>query len=84
MIDKDKTIEYLLINEKARYEAIKAVSACVKHICITIIICLTLIACAYMYFVVPVETEEISVSGDNTQAVLNNSLDRGSNLWVSE
>lgn len=29
MIDKDKTIEYMLINEKARYEAIKAVSACV-------------------------------------------------------
>ena len=54
MIDKDKTIEYLLINEKARYEAINAVSACVKHILITTIICLTLIACAYMYFVVPV------------------------------
>lgn len=29
MIDKDKTIEYMLINEKARYEAIKAVSACI-------------------------------------------------------
>lgn len=44
-----------MINEKSRYEAIKAVSSCVKHIFITIIICLTLIACAYMYFVVPVE-----------------------------
>ena len=30
MINKDKTIEYLLINEKARYEAIKAVSTYVK------------------------------------------------------
>lgn len=30
MINKDKTIEYLLINKKARYEAIKAVSTCVK------------------------------------------------------
>lgn len=30
MINKDKTIDYLLINEKARYEAIKAVSACVN------------------------------------------------------
>lgn len=78
MIDKDKTIEYLLINEKARYEAIKAVSACVKHICITIIICLTLIACAYMYFVVPVEEVEVD-NGSN--AVLHTNVDNGSNVW---
>ena len=78
MIDKDKTIEYLLINEKARYEAIKAVSACVKHICITIIICLTLIACAYMYFVVPVEEIEVD-NGSN--AVLHTNVDNGSNVW---
>lgn len=30
MINKDKTIEYLLINKKARYKEIKAVSTCVK------------------------------------------------------
>ena len=30
MINKDKTIDYLLINEKARYEAINTVSICAK------------------------------------------------------
>ena len=30
MINKDKTIDYLLINEKTRYEAINAVSICTK------------------------------------------------------
>ena len=78
MIDKSKTIEYMLINEKARYEAIKAVSACIQHIFITIIICFTLIACAYMYFVVPVEQIEID-NGSN--AVIEVTLDKGSNIW---
>lgn len=78
MIDKDKTIEYILINEKARYEAIKAVSTCTKHIFITFIICLTLITCAYIYFVVPVEDIEID-NGSN--AVIEATLDKGSNIW---
>ena len=78
MIKQDKMIEYLLVNEKARYEAIKAISACVKHICISIIICLTLIACAYMYFVVPVEEVEVD-NGSN--AVLHTNVDNGSNVW---
>ena len=78
MIKQDKMIEYLLVNEKARYEAIKAVSACVKHICISIIISLTLIACAYMYFVVPVEEVEVD-NGSN--AVLHTNVDNGSNVW---
>ena len=77
MIDKDKTIEYLLINEKARYEAIKAVSACIKHICITIMICLTLIACAYMYFVVPVEEE--TIYADHGTQIVSESLIGGDN-----
>ena len=75
MIKQDKMIEYLLINEKARYEAIKAVSACIKHICISIIICLTLIACAYMYFVVPVEETEI-YADNGTQIVTESSIGR--------
>lgn len=78
MINKDKTIEYLLINEKARYEAIKAVSACIKHIFITIIICLTLISCAYMYFVVPVEEEVYTV--DNGSQIVGASHIGGDNI----
>lgn len=52
---KDEIIKYQLINEKARYEAIKAISVAFKHIVITLLLCITLIACAYMYFVVPAE-----------------------------
>lgn len=44
MISKDKIIEYQLINEKARYEAIKALSVAFKHIVITLLLCITLIA----------------------------------------
>ena len=66
----------MLINEKTRYKAIKAVSTCIKYIFITIIICLTLIACAYIYFVVRVE--EID-NGSN--AVIEITLDKGSNIW---
>lgn len=73
MISKDKIIEYQLINEKARYEAIKAVSVAFKHICITLLLCLTLIACCYMYFVVPVEEETIWAD-NGTQIVSESSI----------
>jgi hypothetical protein len=78
MIKQEKIIEYMLINEKARYEAIRAITACFKHIVITLLLCITVIACCYMYFVVPVEEETIwanngtqivsesSIGGDNT------------------
>jgi len=77
-INKDKVIEYMLINEKARYEAIKALTATIKHILITLMICITLIICAYIYFVVPVE--EVTIDG-NSKAAINNVVDNRSNLW---
>ena len=77
-MNKDKMIEYMLINEKARYEAIKAITACFKHICITVIICLTIIAGLYIYFVVPVEEVKID---NGSKAVLHTTVDNGSNVW---
>lgn len=62
MIEQDKMIEYMLANEKARYEAFKALSVAFKHIVITLLLCITLIACAYMYFVVPVEEDTMVVT----------------------
>ena len=62
MMTKDEIIKYQLINEKARYEAIKALSVAFKHIVITLLLCITLIACAYMYFVVPVEEDTMVVT----------------------
>lgn len=80
MISKDKIIEYTLMNEKARYEAFKALTTAVKHIVIALLICATLIACAYMYFVVPVE-EETAVIDNGSKAVIQATLDNGSNVW---
>ena len=77
-MNKDKMIEYMLINEKARYEAIKAITASLKHICITLIICLAIIAGLYIYFVVPVEEVEID---NGSKAVLHTTVDNGSNVW---
>lgn len=68
MITKDKLIEYHLANEKARYEAIKAITVSFKHIFVSLIICLTLIICFYMYFVVPVE-EEVYTADHGSQIV---------------
>lgn len=62
MIEKDKMIEYMLANEKARYEAFRALSVAFKHIVITLLLCITLISCAYMYFVVPVEEDTMVVT----------------------
>lgn len=74
-MNKDKMIEYMLINEKARYEAIKALTASFKHICITLIICLTIIAGLYIYFVVPVE-EEVLTADNGSQIVEASSIGR--------
>lgn len=78
MISKDKIIEYQLINEKARYEAIKALSVGFKQIVIALLLCITVIACMYMYFVVPVE--EVSVDG-NSKAAIHNVVETESQLW---
>jgi len=78
MITKDKLIEYHLANEKARYEAIKAITTSFKQVLIALIVCLTMIICMYMYFVVPVE--EVVVDG-NSKAAIHNTIDNESTLW---
>ena len=77
-MDKDKVLEYMLANEKARYDADKEFCRTIKSIAITIIICVTISVCFYMYFVVP--TEEVKVDNDS-KAVINSSIDKGSNIW---
>lgn len=78
MMTKDEIIKYQLINEKARYEAFKALSVAFKHIVITLLLCITLIACAYMYFVVPVEEVEVN---NGSKAVIHTTVDNGSGVW---
>ena len=77
-INKDKVIEYMLVNEKARYEAIKALAGSIKQIFITLIICITLAACFYMYFVVPVEDETLTAD-NGSQIIEGSSIGRDNN-----
>ena len=72
---KDEIIKYQLINEKARYEAIKALSVAFKHIVITLLLCITAMVCMYMYFVVPVE-EEVLTADNGSQIVEASSIGR--------
>jgi hypothetical protein len=75
MIDKDTLIEYHLANEKARYEAIRAITVAFRNICITFLLCITVLACCYMYFVVPVE-EETFTADNGSQIVSESSIGR--------
>lgn len=77
MISKDKIIEYTLINEKARYEAFKALTVAVRNIVITLLLCITLIACVYMYFVVPAEEE--TFTADHGSQIVESSHIGGNN-----
>ena len=74
---KDEIIKYQLINEKARYEAIKALSVAFKHIVITLLLCITAIACMYMYFVVPAEEE--TLTADHGSKIVESSHIGGNN-----
>lgn len=71
MLEKDEIIEYMSAVERARYESIKAISTCIKQVAIILMLCLTLIACVYMYFVVPVE--EATLSADNGSQIVESS-----------
>lgn len=77
-MNKDRVIEYMLVNEKARYEAIKALAGSFKHIFITLIICITLAACFYMYFVVPVEEENLTAD-NGSQIIESSAIGRDNN-----
>ena len=83
-MDNKQIIAYLLENERSRYQYAKELQKTLRWAILSVLACITIIVSMYIYFVVPVEQEDIAVSGDNTQAVLNNTVDRGSQLWVAE
>lgn len=74
MMDKDTLIEYHLANEKARYEAIRAITVAFRNIFITILLCITILVCAYMYFVVPVEEE--TFTADHGSQIYDDKLEK--------
>lgn len=67
-MNKDKVLEYMLANEKARYDANKELYKTIRSIIITVIVCLTISVCFFMYFVVPVE-EEVMTADNGSQIV---------------
>lgn len=83
-MNNNKIITYLLENEQRRYEYAKELQKTLRWAILSVLAAITIMACCYMYYVVPVETSDIAVSGDNTQAVLNNTIDGGSQLWAVE
>lgn len=61
-MENDKIIAYLLENERKRYEHAKEFQKTVRWLGIMFILCITIIACSYMYFVVPVEEDTMVVT----------------------
>lgn len=62
---KDDIIKYQLDNEKLRYEHATEFQKTIRHTIVTLLICLTLCACFFMYFVVPVEEESYETNTGN-------------------
>jgi hypothetical protein len=77
-MDSKSIIAYLLENERKRYEYAKELQKTLRWAILAILGAITIIACSYMYFVVPAEEEayevtngsqyisESVISGDNT------------------
>lgn len=72
-MDNDKIIAYLLENERKRYEHAKEFQKTLRWLGIMLMLCITIIACSYMYFVVPVE-EDISYANNGSQIVQSSSI----------
>lgn len=77
-MDNDKIIAYLLENERKRYEHAKEFQKTLRWLGIMLLLCATVVACCYMYFVVP--AEEVTVDG-NSKAAIHTVVDNGSELW---
>ena len=72
-MDNDKIIAYLLENERKRYEHAKEFQKTIRWCFIMFLLCVTIIACSYMYFVVPVE-EEVLTADNGSQIVQSSSI----------
>lgn len=86
-MEKEQIIQYLILNEKARYEAEKekqktltAILETLRYIVISLVIGATIGFCFHTYFGKPAKTSEIEITGDSSAAI-GNILDNGSELW---
>ena len=72
-MDNDKIIAYLLENERKRYEHAKEFQKTLRWLGVMFFLCITIIACSYMYFVVPIE-EEVLTADNGSQIVQSSSI----------
>lgn len=79
----EQITEYLLKNEALRYEKAKELQRTIRHVIVALIASLTILAGLYIYFVVPVESEELVIDG-NSKVVMENNLSNGSHIWQLE
>lgn len=77
MTDKD-IIPYILENERKRYEYAKELQKTLRWAILGFLLAVTIIACSYMYFVVPMEEVEVD---NGSKAVIHTTVDNGSNVW---
>lgn len=77
-MDNNQMMLYMLENERKRYEYAKELQKTIRWAILSVLAAITLIACSYMYFVVPVE--EVTVDGDS-KAAIHTVVDNGGQLW---
>lgn len=77
MMTENEMVEYFVKTKIAEYEAIKSRNKTFM----TLIICAAIVACVYIIFGLAKETKELELSGDNNKAVIQSTLDNGSNIW---
>lgn len=77
-MDNNEIIPYILENERKRYEYAKEIQKTLRWAILGFLGAITIIACSYMYFVVPVE--EVTVDG-NSNAAIHTVVDNGSQVW---
>lgn len=77
-MDNRAIISYLLENERKRYEYAKELQKTLRWAILSIVLCITICVCFYMYFVVPVE--DVTVDG-NSKVVMESTVDNGSQVW---
>lgn len=61
-MDNKTIISYLLENERKRYEYAKELQKTLRWAILSVLVAITIIACSYMYFVVPVEEDTMVVT----------------------
>jgi len=76
-MDNKQIVAYLLENERKRYEYAKELQKTLRWAIFGVLGAITIIACMYIYFVVPVEEE--TIYADNGTQIVSDNIIGGNN-----